>query len=153
MSFFIITLWSQPAFSYCKDNYIVLSFETKSVLSYFQSASFFTSCLVSMGFFLLYSSASVFVFCSLHVDIYGCCILIITVESFSSVLLLQSSLIIFKIFMIKKFKQILTLIRTFMRCGLWRKLIFVQYNNDFNIALFRTSTKLFQQQKMINGSL
>lgn len=29
----------------------------------------------------------------------------------------------------------------------------MQYNIDFNIALFRTSTKLFQQQKMINGSL
>lgn len=150
MSFFIITLWSQPAVSYCKDNYIVLSFETKSVLSYFQSASFLTSCLVSMGFICYISD-----FCSLHVHLWVSHFKNNSnmFESFSSVLLLHSSLIIFKIFVIKKFKQILTLIRTFMRCGLWRKLIFVQYNNDFNIALFRTSTKLFQQQKMINGSL
>lgn len=155
MSFFIITLWSQPAVSYCKDNYIVLSFETKSVLSYFQSASFLTSCFLFNGFYLLYISASVFDFCSLHVHLWVSHFKNNSnmFESFSSVLLLHSSLIIFKIFVIKKFKQILTLIRTFMRCGLWRKLIFVQYNNDFNIALFRTSTKLFQQQKMIYGSL
>lgn len=132
-----IVIWNQICsflFSKCFISYILFSFN---------------------GFYLLYSSASVFDFCSLHVhwwvshfnnnsDMF---------ERFSSVLLLHSSLIIFKIFMIKKCKQILTLIRTFMRYGLWRKLIFVQYNNDFNIALFRTSTKLFQQQKMINGSL
>lgn len=34
-----------------------------------------------------------------------------------------------------------------------KKTNFCKYNNDFNIALFRTSTKLFQQQKIINGSL